>query len=129
MAGQSGYGTTLAGSVFGTAGNLEDLNITGLAAGMLAKAVHNAAWNQLVQNVQYKAESTGAVLVLVDPRGTSQTCPECGTIKRKTLAERMHRCDCGSLLDRDVAAARIVAQRAKFPAGTAGQAPSQRVAA
>ncbi len=107
----------------------EDLNIKGLAAGMLAKAVHNAAWNQLVQHVTYKAESAGSVVVLVDPRGTSQTCPECGTIKRKTLTERVHRCECGCTLDRDVAAARVVLMRAGFPDGTSGQAPSQRIAA
>jgi putative transposase len=108
---------------------MEDLNIKGLAAGMLAKSVHNAAWNQLVQHITYKAECAGSVLKLVDPRGTSQTCPECGTIKRKTLAERLHRCECGAVLDRDVAAARIVLMRADFPAGTVGQAPSQRIAA
>jgi putative transposase len=108
---------------------MENLNIKGLAAGMLAKSVHNAAWNQLVQHVQYKAASAGTVVALVDPRGTSQTCPECGTIKRKTLAERMHRCECGCVLDRDVAAAQIVLLRADFPAGTVGQAPSQRIAA
>jgi putative transposase len=96
---------------------------------MLAKAVHNAAWNQPVQFVQYKAASAGAVVVLVDPRGTSQTCRECGTIKRKTLAEREHRCECGCTLDRDVAAARVVLMRASFPDGTSGQAPSQRIAA
>lgn len=107
----------------------EDLNIKGLAAGTLAKSVHNAAWNQLVQHVTYKAESAGSVVVLVDPRGTSQICPECGTVKRKTLAERVHRCDCGCALDRDVAAARVVLQRAKFPDGTSGQASSQRVVA
>ncbi|MCL2716723.1 MAG: transposase [Alphaproteobacteria bacterium] len=43
---------------------------------------------------------------LVDPRGTSQTCPECGTIEPKTLAVRMHRCECGCVIDRNVAAAR-----------------------
>lgn len=108
---------------------MEDLNIKGLAAGMLAKSVRNAAWNQLVQHVTYKAANAGGVVVLVDPRGTSQICPECGTIRRKTLAERMHRCQCGCVLDRDVAAAKIVLLRADFPAGTAGQAPSQRIAA
>lgn len=108
---------------------MEDLNVKCMATGMLAKAVHNAAWSKLTQHIRYKAESAGSVLVLVDPRGTSQTCPECGAIKRKTLAERVHRCECGSILDRDVAAARIVLMRAEFPAGTVGQAPSQRVAA
>jgi putative transposase len=108
---------------------MEDLNIKGLAAGMLAKSVHNAAWNQLVQHVTYKAANAGGVVVLVDPRGTSQICPECGTIRRKTLAERMHHCDCGCVLDRDVAAAKIVLLRADFRDGTSGQAPSQRIAA
>jgi putative transposase len=108
---------------------MEDLNVKGLAAGMLAKSVHNAAWNQLVQHVTYKAASAGGAVVLVDPRGTSQICPDCGTIRRKTLAERMHRCECGCVLDRDVAAARVVLMRADFPGGTPGQAPSQRIAA
>lgn len=107
----------------------ENLNIKGLAAGVLAKAVHNAAWNQLVQFVTYKAANAGGVVTLVDPRWTSQTCPECGAIKRKTLTERTHLCDCGCVLDRDVAAAKIVLMRANFPAGTAGQAPRQRGAA
>lgn len=108
---------------------MEDLNIAGLARGMLAKSVHNAAWAQLVQHVRYKAESAGSVVVLVDPRGTSQTCPECGTIARKALSQRRHICDCGCDIDRDVAAARIVLMRADFPDGTSGQAPSQRIAA
>lgn len=107
----------------------EDLNIKGLAAGMLAKSVHNAAWNMLVQHVTYKAANAGGVVVLVDPRGTSQTCPECGTIARKPLTQRRHICDCGCDLDRDVAAARVILQRAEFPHGTCGQAPSQRIAA
>jgi putative transposase len=109
---------------------MEDLNIKGLASGMLAKAVHNAAWNQLVQHIGYKAECAGSTLKLVDPRGTSQTCPECGLIARKTLAVRLHTCDCGYSADRDVAAARIVLMRADFQGpGTGLQVPSQRVAA
>ncbi len=90
----------------------EDLNLTGLKRGMLARSAHDAAWGQLVQFVQYKAESADAAVVLVDPRGTSQTCPECGTIKAKPLSEREHRCACGAVLDRDVAAAMVVHLRA-----------------
>lgn len=90
----------------------EDLNLTGLKRGMLARSVHDAAWSLLVQLVRYKAESAGAEVVLVDPRGTSQTCPKCGTIKAKTLNVRTHACDCGAVLDRDVAAAMVVHQRA-----------------
>jgi putative transposase len=83
----------------------------------------------MTQQIRYKAESAGSSRKLVDPRGTSQTCPECGTIERKTLAGRMHRCDCGVVLDRDVAAAWIVLMRADFIPGTWSQAPSQRITA
>jgi putative transposase len=96
---------------------------------MLAKSVHNAAWAQLVQHVRYKAESAGVEVRLVDPRRTSQTCPECGTITPKTLAQREHRCDCGCVLDRDVAAARVVLHLAGLRPGTGLQAQSVRDAA
>lgn len=109
---------------------IEDLNIKGLAAGMLAKPVNDAAWSMLTNMLTYKAANAGCELVKVDPRGTSQTCPECGTIAKKTLAERMHRCPCGCVLNRDVAAAIVVHDRAfGRPHGACGEAPSQRVAA
>ena len=93
----------------------EDLNMAGLKRGTLARSVHDAAWSLLVQLVTYKAENAGGSVVLVDPRGTSQTCPECRTIKAKALSEREHRCECGAVLDRDVAAAKIVHLRAFGP--------------
>jgi putative transposase len=107
----------------------EDLNLTGLARGMLARSVHDAAWNQLVQFTRYKAEGAGTKVVLVDPRGTSQECPDCGAIRAKRLSERRHVCACGCDLDRDVAAARIVLLRATSGPGTGLRMPSQRVAA
>src|SRR5919206_1468543 len=73
---------------------VEDLNVQGLARTMLAKAIHNAAWAQLISMLDYKAARAGGRVIRVDPRGTSQTCPECGTIKPKALAERIHRCAC-----------------------------------
>ena len=90
----------------------EDLDLTGLKRGMLARSVHDAAWALLVQFVRFKAASAGAEVVLVDPRGTSQECPECGAVEAKTLATRRHRCGCGCVLDRDVAAAKVVHLRA-----------------
>lgn len=107
---------------------VEDLNIQGLARGMLAKDVLDAAWAQLIAMLSYKAVRAGSEIVLVDPRGTSQTCPDCGTIKPKLLSERMHRCACGCVLDRDVAAAMVVRQRA-FGPGTGRRARSEPVAA
>lgn len=107
----------------------ENLNLNGLKRGRLARSVHDAAWSQLIQFTQFKAESAGAVLVLVDPRGTSQTCPDCGAVKPKRLSERVHRCDCGCTLDRDVAAAKIVLHRATSGPGTGLRTSSQRIAA
>ena len=109
---------------------VENLNIKGLARGMLAKHVHDAAWAQIVSNLRYKAANAGVVLVEVDPRGTSQECPECGIIAAKTLDVRTHRCECGCLLDRDVAAAMIVHLRAfGFVPGTGIGQLSEPVAA
>ncbi len=109
---------------------VENLNIKGLVRGMLAKHVHDAAWAQIVAMLRYKAENAGCEFVEVDPRGTSQTCPECGTIDVKTLAIREHRCPCGCILDRDVAAAQIVLFRAfGFLPGMGSGELTQRVAA
>jgi putative transposase len=44
----------------------------------------------------------------VRPLKPSQTCPSCGRQKAKTLSERVHRCECGHVEDRDHAAARVV---------------------
>lgn len=109
---------------------VEKLNVKGLAGGMLAKHVNDAAWAQLVSMVRSKAESAGCEFVEVDPRGTSQTCPQCGSIAIKTLAIRTHRCACGCVLDRDVAAAMVIHQRAfGFPPGSGGGSLSWPVAA
>jgi putative transposase len=109
---------------------IEDLNIKGLARGMLAKEVNDAAWAQLTAMLRYKAVKAGGALIEVDPRGTSQTCPECGKIKPKALNERRHRCECGCDLDRDVAAAMVVHFRAHgFWPGHGLQDSSGRVAA
>jgi putative transposase len=99
---------------------VEDLNVKGLAAGMLAKHVNDAAWSELIAMLDYKAEKAGGQVVKVNPRGTSQQCPECGQVAAKALSDREHVCDCGCALDRDVAAAMVIHQRAfGFGAGAA----------
>lgn len=97
---------------------IENLNIKGLASGMLAKSVNDVSWGNLHQMLVYKAARAGCQLVEVDPRYTSQTCPECGQIKAKTLSERIHRCDCGCVMDRDHAAAMVILGRAGNRPGT-----------
>jgi putative transposase len=90
---------------------VEDLNIKGLAAGRLAKSVHDARWSSFVDTLAYKAEHAGRVLVKVDPRGTSQHCP-CGAHVPKTLSQRWHQCPaCGLSAARDQVAAQLILGR------------------
>jgi putative transposase len=44
--------------------------------------LHSWAFQQLGSFIEYKARLAGVPVVYVDPRYTSQTCPECGTIDR-----------------------------------------------
>jgi putative transposase len=79
---------------------IEDLNVKGLASGMLAKSVADVGWSSFFNMLSYKAESAGRVLVKVDPRGTSQRCP-CGKPSPKKLSDRTHKCSCGLITTRD----------------------------
>ena len=90
----------------------EDLNIKGLAGGMLAKQVLDASWGTFINMLSYKAADAGREVVKVNPRGTSQVCPRCGCICPKTLKDRVHHCmDCGLKCDRDVASAMEILAR------------------
>ena len=82
----------------------EDLNIKGMLKNhCLAKHIQDAAWNQLISLTQNKAESAGSEVRLVNPRGTSQECSNCGQIVKKKLSERIHNCpSCGIVMDRDL---------------------------
>lgn len=88
---------------------VEKLNIKGLARGMLAKQVQDAAWGGFVTILRGKAECAGREVWQVDPRGTSQRCSGCGAVVPKTLSVRIHSCpECGLVLDRDENAARNI---------------------
>jgi putative transposase len=90
---------------------VEDLNIKGLATGMLAKPVHDAGWASFITKLAYKAVSAGRVLVKVDPRGTSQHCL-CGAHVPKTLSQPWHQCPaCGLSAARDHVAAQLILRR------------------
>jgi putative transposase len=92
---------------------LEDLSITRMVHGNLAKSILDASWGSLVQRLRDKAASAGRMVVLVDPRGTSKTCSGCGrTFEGLTLADRWVTCACGLSLDRDHNAAINILNRA-----------------
>lgn len=91
---------------------IEALNVQALSRTFLARSVHDASWGIMIDLIRYKAERAGAHLIEVDPKRTSQECPNCGVVVAKTLAERVHSCPCGCVLDRDVAAAKVILKRA-----------------
>lgn len=78
----------------------------------LARRISDAAWGGFITILTSKAASAGCRVELVDPKNTSQACSACGEIVRKSLAVRVHRCECGCVLDRDVNAARNILGRA-----------------
>jgi hypothetical protein len=108
-----------------------DLNGKGLAGGMLAKSVQDAAWSSFIAKLSYKAESADRLLVKVNARGTSQPCP-CGAPVPKKLWDRLRKCAaCGLQTTRDHASAleilrRGLRLRTETPAiaGVALEAPS-----
>src|SRR6266705_3456894 len=67
----------------------------------LNKSIVDAGWGQFQQYCVYKAANAGRQVLFVNPKYTSQVCSGCGTVKKKTLEERWHSCECGTELDRD----------------------------
>ncbi len=91
---------------------------------------HSWAFAQLRTFIEYKAKLAGVPVVLVDPRNTSRTCPQCGLIdKRNRPNQASFRCiGCGFAGPADTIAAGNIARRAAVnrpDAGSAlGQAPA-----
>jgi putative transposase len=98
----------------------EKLNIKGMVRSNLAKSILDAGWAMFLFRVAYKAANAGATFEQGNPAGTSQECSGCGESVPKSLSERVHRCKCGLVLDRDVNAARNVLFRALKRISTPG---------
>ena len=66
--------------------------------------------------IKYKVTEAGGFYIEIPTVKVkpSQTCPNCGYQKKKTLAERVHHCEvCGYQCDRDVAAAMVMLNYAR----------------
>jgi putative transposase len=82
---------------------------TGLNRNLLDVGIGN-----LTSLIRYKLGEAGGVFVAVPLSvAPSQTCPDCGTKRKKELSERVHRCDCGCVIDRDMAAAKVMLNYAR----------------
>ena len=81
---------------------VEDLDVNRMGENKkFSKSIHDVAWAIFFQVLAHKAEEAGGQVIPVNPAYTSQDCSKCGTRILKSLDERIHRCSCGLVLDRD----------------------------
>jgi putative transposase len=78
------------------------------------RVIHSWAFADLRLKIEYKARLAGVLVVAVDPRNTSRTCPVCGCIdKANRRTQSQFLCiACGFSANADVNAAGIIAGRA-----------------
>jgi putative transposase len=68
----------------------------------LNRSISDVAWGQFANILSHKAEDAGRQFVAINPRGTSQTCSQCGSIVKKKLSDCWHNCPvCNCHLHRD----------------------------
>ena len=90
---------------------IEDLTVRNLLKNhKLARAISDAAWTELRSMLEYKCAWYGRELVVIDRWfPSSKLCGNCGTVAAKMpLNVREWRCDCGTVHDRDVNAAKNI---------------------
>lgn len=81
----------------------------------LARAVANAGWRSLRTLLEYKTEWYGKKLIVINPAYTSQVDFETGEIQKKGLNIREYVNSNGTLVDRDVNAARNILKWGLYP--------------
>jgi putative transposase len=68
------------------------------------RSVGMRAPGMFVEHLRRKAESTGAEVIEFPTHTTrlSQVCHNCGSVQKKRLSQRWHKCDCGIEAQRDL---------------------------
>jgi putative transposase len=108
----------------------EELNLKGLAKGMLGKHCLDAGWGQFLETLKWVCFKRGVHFQKVAAHGTSQECPSCGVAVRKDLSVRRHECpECGYTTNRDVASGQVIRNRGLIAVGqtvqSCGATPSR----
>jgi IS605 OrfB family transposase len=69
----------------------------------LNKQVMNGAFGTLKTFFAYKSKMIeGKKFILINPEYTSQICSNCHRVIKKELSQRVHKCECGLCIDRDI---------------------------
>jgi putative transposase len=89
---------------------VEDLRIRHMVQNHhLSKSILDAGWGLFAAHLASKAANAGREVVFVNPASTSKTCHRCGQIAlHLPLSQRVFRCACGYVADRDENAARNI---------------------
>ena len=79
----------------------------------LNRSISEQTWGMLRRQLEYKAKWHGKTIEFVNAAYTSQTCSACGKVSSDSRRGKTCSCaDCGSTLDADVNAARVILQKA-----------------
>ena len=87
---------------------IEDLNVKGMMKNRhLSKAVASQKFYEFRAKLKAKCDENGIELRIVDRfYPSSKTCHHCGSVKKNLkLSDRIYRCECGYVADRDFNAA------------------------
>ena len=73
----------------------------------LSKAVQRQGFYEFRRQLEYKCADKGIPLIIADRfYPSSKLCSCCGNMKKDLkLTDRIYKCDCGNIIDRDVQAA------------------------
>ena len=83
---------------------IEDLNVSGMMKNKhLSKAIQQQGFYEFRRQIEYKAKWNNISVILADRFfPSSKLCSCCGEIKKDLkLSDRIYRCDCGNVIDRD----------------------------
>lgn len=87
---------------------IEDLNVNGMMKNRhLSKAVQEQCFYEFRRQITYKAEWNNIPVIVADRYfPSSKMCCCCGNIKKDLkLSDRIYKCECGNVIDRDFQAA------------------------
>lgn len=87
---------------------IEDLNVGGMMKNKhLSKAVQSQGFFEFRKQLKYKCGDRGIQLIVADRfYPSSKLCSCCGKIKKDLkLSDRIYKCECGNVIDRDFQAA------------------------
>ena len=87
---------------------IEDLNVKGMMKNRhLSKAIQQQSFGEFRRQIEYKSKWNNTKIIIADRFfPSSRLCSCCGKIKKDLkLSDRIYRCECGNIIDRDYQAA------------------------